>query len=110
MTKEEALKELGLEPSAAGEEIEKTYHKLVRRYPPEFHPDKFRRIDEAYRFLTSFSAMLERLLSFQTQSHTLDKELFAFNVEPPAGMIEEGIKELKKAIKMAHLWNVVDSR
>lgn len=55
MTKEKALATLNLTPPAGREEIEKAYQRLVRRYPPEFHPEKFRTLDEAYRFLTSLA-------------------------------------------------------
>ena len=55
MTKEKALAVLNLFPPASQEEIEKAYQRLVRRYPREFHPEKFRALDEAYRFLTSLA-------------------------------------------------------
>jgi curved DNA-binding protein CbpA len=38
MTREEALAQLNLPPSAGREEIEQAYQRMVRRYPPEFHP------------------------------------------------------------------------
>lgn len=40
---------LDLSEAAAPEEIETAYRHLVRRFPPEFQPEKLREIDEAYR-------------------------------------------------------------
>ena len=64
MTKEKALKILNLTPAATREEIDHAYQRLVRRYPPEFHPEKFREIDEAYKFLTSLVFRIEKLITF----------------------------------------------
>jgi len=50
MTPGRSLAVLNLTPSASKEEIEQAYQRLVRRYPPEFQPEKFRRVDDAYRF------------------------------------------------------------
>ena len=79
--KSEALKVLNLPGETDREEIEKTYHRLVRRYPPEFNPDRFREIDEAYRFLTSFPYQLERLLSPEVAEVPGGFEGFDFGVD-----------------------------
>ena len=63
MTRKQALTVLHLGAEATDADVEKAYLRLVRRFPPEFHPDRFRQIDEAYRFLTSWSYRLERLLT-----------------------------------------------
>ena len=62
-TREEALKHLNLTPEAPSEAIEQAYLRLVRRYPPEHNPDRFRLIDESYRLLTSPAYLVESILS-----------------------------------------------
>ncbi|KJR42418.1 Heat shock protein DnaJ [Candidatus Magnetoovum chiemensis] len=107
MTKEEALDKLSLSIGADKEEIVKTYKKLVRRYPPEFNPDKFKEIDEAYRFLTSFPIMLEWLLSSETNIDDINYDLFSKEVSPPtASLIDKSLAEAKQQLKMAHLWHI----
>ena len=63
MTREEALTQLGLSPSASKDDIEQAYRRMVRRYPPEFQPEKFRQVDEAYQSLISLPFLLEKLLA-----------------------------------------------
>lgn len=104
MTREESLAVLNLTPSASKEEIEQAYQRLVRRYPPEFQPEKFRRVDDAYRFLTSLSSMIERLLSPAAQEKELDKTLFSLTVAPPAAALEDALLELKRQVKLSFLW------
>ncbi|MBF0537491.1 MAG: hypothetical protein HQL03_04460 [Nitrospirae bacterium] len=103
MTKDNAFKTLMLPPSASRQEIDATYNKLVRRYPPEFQPDKFREIDEAYRFLTSLSVMIERLLSDEIDDASIDPDLFDFKIPPPTHSIENALKDIKRQYKINHL-------
>ncbi len=42
---------LGLSPDSTEEELRKRYLELVRRYPPEKHPERFSKIHEAYEKL-----------------------------------------------------------
>ncbi len=42
---------LEITPEATSTEIKKAYFKLVRKYPPERHPEEFKRIREAYEVL-----------------------------------------------------------
>lgn len=109
MTKEKAIGILNLQSSASREEIEQAYKRLVRRYPPEFHPDKFRQIDEAYQFLTSLPFKLERLLSPQAGTE-LDREVFSFTLSPPLSSIEGALLEIKKEFKTAFLWSSLEKR
>ncbi len=104
MTREKSLEMLGLSQSAARDEIEAAYRRLVRRYPPEFQPEKFRQIDEAYRFLTSLPYLLERLLSPGLEKETIDKDLLTFPLFPPSSSSEEALADIKKEFRMAHLW------
>ncbi|MBF0337868.1 MAG: DnaJ domain-containing protein [Nitrospirae bacterium] len=103
MTKYDAFKTLQLEPSASKQEIEAAYNKLVRRYPPEFQPDKFREIDEAYRFLTSLSVMIERLLADAIDDAGIDADLFTFDTPPPTHLLAGAIKTIKQQHKIRHL-------
>lgn len=45
------FKILELTPEAGEEEIKKAYFKLIRQYPPDKNPDKFKEIREAYEML-----------------------------------------------------------
>ena len=104
MTQKECFEILRLSPSATREEIETAYKRLVRRYPPEFQPDKFRQVDEAYRFLTSLPYLLERLLSPDMEDTTIDKGLFDFSLSPPVDLLEEALSDIKKDFRMEYLW------
>jgi len=105
MTREEALTQLTLPPSAGKEEIEQAYQRMVRRYPPEFQPEKFRQVDEAYRFLTSLPFVVEKLLAPGADSDEVNKSLFSFSLSPPQlSILEEALSEVKKQFKMSHLW------
>ncbi len=104
MTREEALSRLNLPPSAGKEEIEQAYRRMVRRYPPEFQPEKFRQIDEAYRFLVSLPFLLEKLLA-PAETGEISKDLFSFDLFlPDPSALEEALAEAKKEFKMSYLW------
>jgi hypothetical protein len=104
MTREQALSNLNLTPLADREEIEKAYQRMVRRYPPEFNPERFRQVDESYRFLTSLPYMLEKLLSPTLAEGQLDPSDFAFTPTLPAGCHEEALREIRKLYLYSHLW------
>lgn len=100
MTKEEGLEKLKLPPTASKEEIERAYQKLVKRYPPEFHPDKFREIDEAYSYLTSFSAMINNLLSSNSDESTLERYMPSFSIDSPtAETVDKALEDIKIILK-----------
>ena len=44
---------LGIERAADERAIKKAYFALVRKYPPETHPEEFKRIREAYEVLSN---------------------------------------------------------
>ena len=109
MTKEKALAMLNLSVSASREEIEKAYQRLVRRYPPEFHPEKFRALDEAYRFLTSFAFRIECSLSSQAKME-IEKESFSFDLAPPTASLEGALNEIKTKLRIAFLWKPLEKK
>lgn len=104
MTREEALQNLNLQPDAEPEAIEKAYQRLVRRYPPEFHPDKFRTIDDSYRQLTSLPAMLEKLLAPEIDDPKLDPALLAFAPSVSASRLDEALQEIRAFALAEALW------
>ena len=104
MTKKESLEKLKLSPSATTGDMEKAYKRLVRRYPPEFHPEKFREVDEAYRFLTSLPYLLESLLSPEIEKTDIDPKLFEFSLSPPSSL-EEALTDIEKQFRMNYLWS-----
>jgi hypothetical protein len=107
MTREEALQNLNLPPDADPEAIEKAYQRLVRRYPPEFHPDKFRAVDDSYRQLTSLPAMLEKLLAPVVEDPKLDPALLMFEPSIPTGRIDEALNEIRALALTDALWKPV---
>jgi len=108
MTRDQALTLLNLPPEASREDIDEAYGRLVRRYPPEFQPEKFRRIDMAFRFLTSFAARLESLLSRGSASCAAPgKELIPVFIVPPApaSLLDAALAETGKAARLTCLWS-----
>jgi hypothetical protein len=110
MNREEALQNLNLPPDAGPDAIEKAYQRLVRRYPPEFHPDKFRTIDDSYRQLTSLPAMLEKLLAPTVEEKKLDPDLLLFEPSIPASRLDEALGEVRVAIWAETLWRSPPTR
>jgi hypothetical protein len=104
MNAKEALERLSLDEQATPETIEKTYRKLINRYPPEFQPEKFRRIDEAYRFLTSYPRMVEMLFAPTSVERTPDMNIFRFEVKDSASLLEAGMREIKRRERIDFLW------
>ncbi|NLI32026.1 MAG: J domain-containing protein [Deltaproteobacteria bacterium] len=104
MTREEALQNLNLQEEATPEAIEKAYQRLVRRYPPEFHPEKFRLIDDSYRQLTSLPAMIEKLLAPVIEGKKLEPGLLIFDPSPPDSCIEKALGEIRVIIMHETLW------
>lgn len=104
MTRKDALAVLNLPASASREDFDRAYQRLIKRYPPEFNPEKFRQIDEAYNFLTSLPYFLERLLSPQKQKIVVNQEEFRFPLSPPAHTPEQVLTALRKQLLLAYLW------
>lgn len=105
MTRDEALKILNVTAAADKDTVEEAYRRLVRRYPPEFHPEKFRKVDRAYRLLTSVPYQVEHFLGSHTEQGEIDAEFFSLSPAPPSGEeIAEAMKAVKSELRMAHLW------
>ncbi len=64
---------LRLAPGASADEIERAYHKLVRRYPPELNPQRFADIHRAYKQLTSLDPAMGKAFE---KPHTALEQLF----------------------------------
>lgn len=109
MTREEALQNLNLSTDANPEDIEKAYQRLVRRYPPEFNPDKFRLIDDSYRQLTSLPAMIEKLLSPSVSTSSFDAALLAFNPAIASSCLDEALEEIKRSALHEALWKSAET-
>lgn len=104
MIRSEALAILNLPETASPENIERAYQRLVRRYPPEFHPEKFRQIDEAYTFLRSLPYRLERLLSQKKYQSTSASGDFPYKLSPPAFSPEDILTAFQEQLLLSHLW------
>ena len=103
MTRQDALNELNLAEKAGSEDIEHAYRRLVRRYPPEFNSERFQKIDEAYRFLTSLPDMIERLLSPSAGGGvSVSDFLFSADLQPEA--VDDALKSLMRGARMTALW------
>lgn len=105
MTREEALQNLNLPFDADREAVEAAYQRLVRRYPPEFHPEKFRAIDDSYRYLVSLPAMVQQLLAPAVESEKLDPSLLIFDLLAPAdSCLEAALVEIRSIFLAETLW------
>ena len=58
---DDPYKVLGLSAGAGREEVDRAYRTLVRRYPPEFNPERFAQIHDAYDRLRSFERTMEEV-------------------------------------------------
>jgi len=105
MNRKAALEMLGLDDQAPRESIEKTYLKLINRYPPEFHADKFRQIDDAYRFLTSYPRMIEMLFAPESGGRKIDPDIFRFATGGDADLLENGMRDLKRMERLTYLFS-----
>jgi len=103
MTREEALQNLNLSPEATREEIESAYRRMVRRYPPEFQPDRFRIVDESYRLLTSLSFLLESILSSERE-HDVEKMLSELDATADEDAVEKSLKDVRTLFLKEVLW------
>jgi curved DNA-binding protein CbpA len=110
MTRQDALAVLHLPDSATREDLDRAYQRLVRRYPPEFHPEKFRQLDEAYRFLTSLPHRLERLWSPNKFKTVIDKTELNFAPPPPPATPEQALAALRKQLLRDYLWGAGPGR
>jgi hypothetical protein len=104
MIRKDALAVLHLPDSATREDFDRAYQRLVKRYPPEFNPEKFRQIDEAYNFLTSLPFLLERLLSPNKLKIAINKTEFNFSLSPPTATLEQALAALRRQLLLAYLW------
>jgi hypothetical protein len=57
-----AFKTLKIPNNSTIEDIRKAYVKLVRRFPPEHFPDKFKRIKNAYELLVLNESLVDEYL------------------------------------------------
>jgi len=64
---------LGLSPDCTEAELRKRYLELVRRYPPESHPDKFSKIHEAYEFLKNPLDLIPDMLFSLASEDSIDR-------------------------------------
>lgn len=103
MTRDQALAVLNLPESATPQEVQQAYERLVRRYPPEFHPDKFCQIDAAHRFLTSLPYRLERLFAPEKFQANRQGGL-AHTLEPPAIDGEALVDAWHQQLLRSHIW------
>ena len=79
---------------------------MVRRYPPEFHPDRFRQIDESYRTLTSLAFVVERLLAAQYTEPTANIVQLLADLPLTAGQdaVAASLRDLRRMLVSEILW------
>ncbi|MDX9841246.1 MAG: hypothetical protein RBS95_07300 [Desulfobulbus sp.] len=106
LTREQALNHLNLPPEATSEAIEKAYQRMVRRYPPEFHPDRFRQIDESYRTLTSLAFVVERILAAESVEPAANLTQLLADLPLLAGQdaVAASIRDLRRLLVIDTLW------
>lgn len=106
LTRDQALQNLNLPPEATEEEIERGYQRMVRRYPPEHHPDRFRLIDESYRTLTSLAFVVERIFSGPDQEHeaNLVSQVAGLSLVADEQAVAQGTAALWRMLLCDALW------
>ena len=106
LTREQALHHLNLQHEASREEIEQSYRRLVRRYPPEFHADRFRLIDASYRTLTSLSFMVESIFNAEDKGEegNLAQQVAELPLAADAEAAVQGVAALRRMLLMGALW------
>lgn len=106
LTREQALHHLNLQQEASREEIEQSYRRLVRRYPPEFHADRFRQIDASYRTLTSLSFMVESIFNAREKGEdgNLAQQVAELPLAADAESAVQGVAALRRMLLMEVLW------
>lgn len=106
LTRDQALHNLNLHNEAGKEEIEQSYRRLVRRYPPEFHPDRFRLIDESYRTLSSLSFMVESIFNATNlgEEGNLAQQVAELPLAVDAEAAVQGVAALRRMLLMEALW------
>ena len=109
LTRNQALQHLHLNAEASEptrETIEKAYQRMVRRYPPEFHPDRFRLIDESYRTLTSLTFLVESVFEDQTDDTeaSLAQSLADLPLTAEAGGVPASLKDIRRRLLREALW------
>jgi curved DNA-binding protein CbpA len=104
--REQALAVLNLNVDATREDIDRAYQRMVRRYPPEFHPERFRRIDESYRTLTSLAFVVETILGDKQSSgeDNLTRTLADLPLTADDKAVHEGLKEMRSLLLVEKLW------
>jgi curved DNA-binding protein CbpA len=105
MIRSEALTILNLPETASPQEIEQAYQRLVRRYPPEFHPEKFRQVDEAYTFLRSLPHRLEQLLSPRKFQASSSSGKFPYPLASPDLTPPKLLAAFQRQLLFSHLWD-----
>lgn len=109
LTRNQALQHLHLNAEASeptGEAIEKAYQRMVRRYPPEFHPDRFRLIDESYRTLTSLAFLVESVFEDQTDDAEakLAQSIADLPLTAEADAVPASLRDIRRRLLREALW------
>lgn len=104
--RDQALEVLNLEADATREDIDRAYQRMVRRYPPEFHPERFRRIDESYRTLTSLAFVVETILGDKQSGgeDNLARTLADLSLRADDKTVHEGLREMRTLLLVENLW------
>lgn len=104
--REQALEVLNLDADATREEIDTAFQRMVRRYPPEFHPQRFRRIDESYRTLTSLAFVVETILGDKQSSDddNLARSLADLTLVADETAVQKAMKEMRIQLLIEKLW------
>ncbi len=106
LTRDQAFHNLHLSPEATPEEIEQSYRRMVRRYPPEYHPDRFRLIDESYRTLTSLAFVVENIFLEKNQENSGDliRQVLALPLGVDEQAVTQGMEGLRRVLLCATMW------
>ncbi|MGE4560996.1 MAG: J domain-containing protein [Desulfobulbus sp.] len=106
LTREQALEHLNLPHEATREEIEQSYRRMVRRYPPEYHPERFRLVDESYRTLTSLLFLVENVFAVKNQGgeEGLARRVAELSLDVDDQAVGQGMEALRRMLLSDCLW------
>jgi len=101
----QALQHLNLN-SKASEPTEEAYQRMVRRDPPEFHPDRFRLIDASYSTLTCLAFLVKSV--FENQSDdvkaNLAQSLLHLPLSAETNAVSASLRDFRQRLFREALW------
>ena len=100
MTTSEMYRLLELKEGATAEEVKKAYFRLIRKYPPETHPEDFQRLRAAYEALKDGPPKNEGRITIETHTQLAEYLVESAMDYADAGDYEGACSVLEDALNM----------